>query len=115
MAHPAQVEQLQDQTQLVLQEYCKTKCAAAAAAAVNGASHLRFGRLLLALPPLLWAPSAWAAPVQAVFFKRGGGGGGGGGSEGNRGDAAVVNRVVADLVKQQQHNNNNSSSSNERI
>ena len=68
------MELLQDQTHLMLQEYCQSKATssssglhAGSSSAVAAASKVRFGRLLLLLPGL---NSIAAKSVEALFFRK---------------------------------------------
>ena len=66
-----QVELLQDQTHLMLQEYCQTKVISpglhTGSSSAAAASKVRFGRLLLLLPGL---NSILARSVEALFFRK---------------------------------------------
>lgn len=67
------MELLQDQTHLMLQEYCQSKAASSpgvqmgSSSAAAAASKVRFGRLLLLLPGL---NSIFASSVEALFFRK---------------------------------------------
>ena len=69
----AQVELLQDQTHLMLQEYCQSRATsssglhAGSSSSAVAASKVRFGRLLLLLPGL---NSIAAKSVEALFFRK---------------------------------------------
>lgn len=88
-----QVEVLQDQTHLMLQEYCQTKCSPSQmtltsvgpppTSSTSNASKVRFGRLLLLLPLI---HSVSAKSLELLFFKK---------TVGN----IAVERVIADLFQ----------------
>ena len=77
LRQPLQVELLQDQTHLMLQEYCGTK------PPISPSNRIRFGRLLLALPSLAQFPPK---TLEAIFFRK---------TVGN----IAIERVIADLFQ----------------
>ena len=77
LRQPLQVELLQDQTHLMLQEYCVTK------PPISPSNRIRFGRLLLALPSLAQFSTK---TLEAIFFRK---------TVGN----IAIERVIADLFQ----------------
>ena len=68
LSQQAQIEMLQDQSHLMLQEYCQNNCKpGSVGGGITGLSKIRFGKLLLVLPRL---SAICGKAIETLFFKK---------------------------------------------